>query len=374
MLRPVVITFTLIIAIVFIFYPSPVYSQYNFSESTAWVKEHLGELGGRAILMVWKDGRLVLNDSQNDLSKRQRIAGKMLARRQGKDAAEVLADFTSSSRERIASSSKWLTAALVMTYVDEGKIKLEDTIGKYLPIMTQHNKGGIKVWQCLSHLTGIQTAGLQESLEDFKKANSMSESIEAIALLPVEGKPGFTFHYGNTGLQIAAAICEKVGEDNFENLFHNRIAVPCNMINTDFGKTNIPLAAGGAWSSAEDYMNFLVMLLEHGKFNGKQVLSRASIEEMQKNRIAQATIAYSPPEAAAMAGYGFGEWVNVEESGTSNVISSPGLFGSFPWIDKRRRYAAFLLVFNLKNKDRQKLYAALKQTVDTAIDAVESKR
>ena len=59
---------------------------------------------------------------------------------QGKDASEMQQDFTATSRERIVSCSKWLSAALVMTFVDEGKLSLEDTVGKYLPIMTLMEK------------------------------------------------------------------------------------------------------------------------------------------------------------------------------------------------------------------------------------------
>jgi len=73
--------------------------------------------------------------------------------------------YKGSSRERIASSSKWLSAALVMTFVDEGKLRLDDTVGMYLPVSTQHGKGGVTVRQCLSHLTGIKEPPLRQERE-----------------------------------------------------------------------------------------------------------------------------------------------------------------------------------------------------------------
>jgi CubicO group peptidase (beta-lactamase class C family) len=104
-----------------------------------------------------------------------------------------------------------------------------------------------------------------------KGLNSMDEAMVAIAKQPMEGEPGKTFHYSNVGLQIAGAIIEKISGKSFETLFAERIAQPCKMINSDFGKEKLALPAGGAWSTAEDYGNFLLMILQEGRFNGKHV-------------------------------------------------------------------------------------------------------
>ncbi|MFI5173499.1 MAG: hypothetical protein ACHQKY_01475, partial [Terriglobia bacterium] len=48
---------------------------------------------------------------------------------------------------------------------------------------------------------------------------------------------------------------------SFETLFAERIARPLNMKNTDFGKGKVALPAGGAVSTPEDYLNFLVMIM-----------------------------------------------------------------------------------------------------------------
>ena len=51
------------------------------------------------------------------------------------------------------------------------------------------------------------------------------------------------------------------------------------MKNTDFGNRKIPLAAGGAFSTPEDYIHFLQMILQNGMYNGKQVLSKESVDK-----------------------------------------------------------------------------------------------
>lgn len=339
-------------------------AQYNFTEVDAWLKDNLKNLGGRAVLLIYKDGNIVYENDENHLTKKQKIVGKYIARKKG--VAINQDDFTNATRVRIASCSKWLSAALVMTFVDEGKLHVTDSIGKYLPIFSKYGKGAIKVSDCLSHLTGIKQAELKESIQSMQALHSMDEAMLALAQQPMEGTPGKTFHYGNAGLQICAAIVEQIAKQDFETLFAERIAKPLHMLQTDYGKKDVPLAAGGAWSTADDYMNFLIMILHKGLFNGKRILSEKSIEEMQKNRTANAEIQNSPVQKRETS-YGYGEWVDEEENGNSIVVSSPGLFGSVPIVDNKRNYCAFLMVFNMQYKGRQEKNADLKKRMDKAL-------
>lgn len=357
--------------------------QFSQAQDTAkitkWVNDNLPDLGGRAVMMVHKDGKFIYAQAFNNLSKKQENRQKLKARITGADEEQLLQDYTLTTRERIASCSKWLTAALAMTYIDEGKFRMNDTVGKYLPIMSKYGKGHIRVWQCLSHTTGIKGGDLREMIQNVKNIKSMGEAIEQIAMTPMEGEPGKTFRYGNTGLQIIAAIIEKVSEKDFETAFKERIAEPLNMKNTDFGRKGVPLAAGGAYSTPEDFMNFLMMIMNEGEFNGKRIISKALIVEMQKNRIGRDVLVTSSPAEAGNWGYGFGEWVMdsplaiadkkgaMPDSKRSSAVTSPGLFGSFPWVDTDKKYCAFLFVYNLQNKGRNEKYKELKQVVDGVV-------
>lgn len=343
--------------------------QYNFNKIDAWLAANLKDLGGRAVLLVYKDGKLTYSKAKNEISKRQERFTKFIAKRKGLKADELLHDFNTSTQQMIASCSKWLSAALVMTFVDEGKLSLNDTIGKFLPVFTENGKGKITIWQCLSHLTGVAPGNFKESMQMIMNAPGMDEAMNAIARQPMEGEPGKTFHYSNVGLQIAAAVIEKISNKNFETLFQERIAKPCGMVNSNFGKGKTVLAAGSARSTPLDYINFLTMILNEGTFNGTKVLSKNAIAEMQKNMITKDTKVVSSPAEAGNWGYGFGEWVMDDVTGErrSNAVSSPGLFGSFPWIDNEKKYAGFLFVFNIKKKGRNEKYKELKQLVDKAV-------
>lgn len=339
-----------------------------FSAVDSWLQDNVKDMGGRAVLLVYKNGRIVHTNAVNEMTRRQKAVGKFMARRQGKESD--MDDLTPSTRLPVASCSKWYSAALVMTFVDEGKLSLADTVGKWFPVLTRHGKGGITIGQCLSHLTAIKSPPLKESLQDMRGVASMDEAIEHIASLPMEGEPGKVFHYSNTGLQIASAVMEKISGKSFETLFAERLALPLQMKNTDFGKSNVALPAGGAYSTAEDYLNFLTMILQKGLFNGKRILSEKSVRDMQVNRVTPAVkVAYMPAEAGDF-GYGFGEWV-METAVANNqpkAVCSPGLFGSFPWVDNQKAYCAILLSFNLKSRGRNEKYRSLKALVDKALE------
>lgn len=335
-------------------------AQYDFSKVDIWLKDNITGLGGRAVLMIFKDGKIAYNKSENDLNSKQKSAGKIIAKRAGKDTDEALLDYDENTKINIASCSKWLSAALVMTFVEEGRLHLEDSVGKYLPIMAEHSKGNITIADCLSHMTGIKSEQGKEN-RLITGAGNMDEAINMIANLPMESTHGTSFHYSSIGLQIAAAILEKISDEKFEQLFIERIAKPCDMTHTDFNRKKVPLAAGGAMSTANDYLNFLKMILAKGNYNGKQVLGEHTIELMEQNYTYNKKIIYSPVEAGNW-GYGFGGWIMA-----SQAVTSPGLFGSFPWIDNKNKYAAVLFVTNIKNKGRHEKYLNLKQLIDAAL-------
>jgi CubicO group peptidase (beta-lactamase class C family) len=353
--------------IVFMSLASGSAAQSRFSKLDEWMEINTKEMGGRAILLIYKDGGIIYNKSVNEMNRRQKSLNQYIAKKQGKEPN--LDGYTMESRQLVASCSKWYSAALVMTFVDEGKLRLSDTVGAFLPVLSRHGKGNITISECLSHLTGIKEPPLKESLKEMKNISSMDQAIEDIAALPMEGVPGKSFHYSNAGLQIAGAVIEKIGGLSFEELFAERIARPLGMKNTDFGKNKVAFPAGGARSTPEDYLNFLTMILHKGNYNGSQILSEKSVNEMEINRLEpNVTIASSPAEAKGL-GYGYGEWV-VKDEGMGKPArwaTSPGLFGSFPWIENEKHYCAFLMTFYLKNTGRNDRYIGLKQLVDECI-------
>jgi len=300
-------------------------------------------LGGNVCMLVFKDNHLIYEKN--------------------------LGSYSKDKPEMIASCSKWLTAALVATFIDEGKIAPDDSIGKYLPVFTQNGKGNITIGQCLSHTSGIESEQITLlKLIQRRKIGSLDDEVNSFAEKPMSGKPGEVFSYGNIGLNILGRILEVITKRDFETLFQERIAKPLAMKNTTFSKGKAVNPSGGATSTAADYMNFLQMILQKGEFKGKQVIKSQTIELMQQSRTAGKKIVYSPDEAKGFD-YGWGEWIlEKDKDGNSEVVSCPGLFGTYPWIDLRRNYAAIVFVKNLRVKDRQKNYQEIRSAVNDAIE------
>ncbi len=89
----------------------------------------------------------------------------------------------------------------------------------------------------------------------------------------------------------------------------------------------------------------------------------------KKNRVGKDVAIVSSPAEAGNWGYGFGEWVmdDVSAEKRSDAVTSPGLFGSFPWVDNKHKYAGFLMTFNFNNKGRNARYKELKNIVDKTL-------
>jgi len=319
-------------------------AQYNFSKVDKQLEENKGKLGGNINTMVWKDGKTIY----------QKQIGNM--------APDKVVP--------IASCSKWLSAAMVMSFVDEGKLSLEDSIGKFLPIFTRYGKGSIKIKNCLSHTTGIGSAQLNLfSLLDENNYPSLEAQVNDFAKnKKLVAVPGTEFRYSNMGLSIAARVMETISHKSFEELFQERIARPLGMINTSFGKQGLASPSGGAISTAADYMNFLVMILNKGIYKDKRILSEKSVSAMEQPQTTLSMIKYAPKGTEGF-NYACGEWIQEADSnGNSIVLTSPGFFGAWPYIDKRREYAAIFFVrkffINEKMKD---IYLSLKKAIDEQI-------
>ena len=211
-----------------------------------------------------------------------------------------LGDFTSKTQAPIASCSKWLTAALVMTFVDEGKLSLEDKITKWLPEFEKYGKNFITIRMCLSHMTGIRSEPISIlKLIERKKFSSLEEEVNSFAAKDIQANPGEEFRYSNIGLNIAGRILEIISKKRFDVLARQRLFVPLQMRRTSFSSLDASAVnpSGGAYSSPEDYMHFLVMLLNKGIFNGNRILSENSVNEMLTLQTRLAQVRYAPKAA-----------------------------------------------------------------------------
>lgn len=339
--------------LVFLHVLSPLQAQYNWSELETELASRQKLLGDNVVAMVWKGDSLVFK--------------------------KEMGGFNSKTQAPIASCSKWLTAALVMQFVDEGRLSLDDKVVKYIPEFEKYFKNYITIRQCLCHMTGIADDDkfLKRILQRRKFA-TLEEEVNDMAARDIRANPGTDFWYGNVGLNIAGRVLEVISKKKFDVLIKTKLFVPLGMTKTTFSDPNGGAInpSGGARSTADDYMKFLVMLLNKGTYNGTRILSESSVAEMMKVQNTLAQVKYAPKAAEGFT-YASGCWV-IEESmhettatggKIGTALASPGLFGTWPMIDYCRGYAYLVFVKNLLGEERAQAHLELKKIIDTQIPA-----
>jgi CubicO group peptidase (beta-lactamase class C family) len=275
-----------------------------------------------------------------------------------------LGNFTARTVAPIASSSKWLTAALVLQFVDEGKLSLDDKVGKYLPIFDKYGKSFITLRHCLSNFTGIDA---EKGLFTKSKFSNLEEAMELYAKSEIKTNPGTEFRYNDIGFNIAARVVEVVSKKKFDMIIRQKLFTPLAMRQTTFSNFDgsSPNPASGARSTAEDYINFLQMLLNKGTFKGKKILSEASVEELRKIHTSPELIKYAPKSALGF-NYAMGSWVLESEADgkVASVLVGTGHSGMFPLVDFGRGYAWLVIVKEPKEEQKADTYIRIKEVID----------
>ena len=233
----------------------------------------------------------------------------------------------------IASASKWLTSATLLTLVDEGKLSLDEPIARWLPAFADGERSGITLRQLLSHRSGLAQNGCI-----WDTSTTIEACVDQIAAAPLVDAPGARFAYGNTSYQVAARVGEVVGGLPFQELFFQRIATPLGLTDTRFDggrPTANPAPAASGSSTATDYGRFLRMLANDGELDGRRVLSPASVAELQRDQVGG--LDTSKDFAVQITGiptYGLGLWRDrVDDQDRAVVVSGSGSLGFYPWLD-----------------------------------------
>lgn len=324
----------------------PVNAQYNWAAIDTKLQANQKLLGNDVVAMIWKGDSLIYK--------------------------KEMGDFNSKTQAPIASCSKWLTAALVMQFVDEGKISLDDPVVKYLPYFEKYFKSYITIRQCLSHTTGIDDEGsLLKKLMQRKKFATLEEEVESFAARDIRANAGTDFWYGSIGLNIAGRVLEVISKKKFDILIKTKLFTPLGMRKTSFSNQEGAInPSGGAISTADDYMKFLVMLMNKGKNNGVQVLTEKSVNEMMKVQTNALPIKYAPKSASGF-NYAAGSWaIEENKNGVATCLASPGLFGTWPMIDFCRGYAYIVFVKSLLGEERAGVHLEIKKLIDKQTPSV----
>jgi CubicO group peptidase (beta-lactamase class C family) len=135
---------------------------------------------------------------------------------------------TPDMRYSIGSISKQFTAAAILMLQEEGKLSLDDTVGKYIPGLTEGDK--ITIRQILSHTSGYQDYWPEDYvMTPMLHAESAQQIIDTWAKKPLDFEPGTQWQYSNTNFVIAGRIVETITGAPLMDLLVSRIFRPLGM-------------------------------------------------------------------------------------------------------------------------------------------------
>lgn len=229
----------------------------------------------------------------------------------------------------IASQSKPVTGVAMMILVDEGRVKLDDPVEKYIPefrgqmvveeegkdrLVLKRPEHPIRVREVLSHTSGLPFKSAVEgpTLDIYP----LEARVKSYAMMPLLFEPGKGYRYSNAGINTAGRIIEVVSGKRFDAFLEERIFQPLGMKDTGFlptgdrlkrvakaYKPNVagdgleecpivqlryplddpsrePMPGGGLFSTASDVIRFYRMLANGGILDGVRVLSEPAVREL----------------------------------------------------------------------------------------------
>jgi CubicO group peptidase (beta-lactamase class C family) len=288
---------------------------------------------------------------------------------------------------RLFSLTKPITSVVAMMLVEEGKIKLDDPVGKYIPSFANVKVGleqvaqdGTKaldlvaprkpptVFDLLRHTSGITYGFYGDSLVrkayaaakildgDFDNA----EFAERIAKLPLEDQPATLWKYGHS-TDILGRVMEVVSGKSLLAIEKEKLLDPLGMKDTAFYVTDlakkglialpmpndsdfrvgyvtyadVPMkwesGGGGMVSTMADMARFAQLILDGGKLGGKQYLGAAAFKEMTSDQIGPGAgigrdYLYFPGD-----GFGFGLGFGVRTDPGNAKPPPAGSLGELKW-------------------------------------------
>lgn len=299
---------------------------------------------------------------------------------------------------RIASMTKPVTSVAVMMLFEEGRFALDDPVDKYilefrnLKVFSSQDKDGIHVVdqirsmtirELLTHTSGF-CYGTGKTPVDSMYRNAwlingtLKDMIYKLSVIPLLSQPGTTWKY-SLSTDVLGYLIEVISGKHLDTFLKERIFIPLKMTDTGFNVPKDKLkrcaaiygnadgrgievrqspeestfsrpakflsGGGGLFSTADDYMIFLQMLLNGGEYNGVRLLKKETVEAMTRNNIKD-EILQSEEWDLPGRGFGLGFAVQMDQSDSTVSIGTyewSGAFNTFFWIDPAEQMACILM-------------------------------
>lgn len=265
---------------------------------------------------------------------------------------------------RIASTTKMLTAAALVALAEQGKIKLDEPIGKYVKGL-RPKLSRVTVHQLLTHTAGLRDSASYYGPHDDSALATFVHSWTDDYFI---GDPGEVYSYSNIGYGLAALVLETVTARPFADSINEILFQPLGMRRTTLRPTEAMTyqlsqghevlsrqtnpsvvrpfaddsrywANGGVFTSAADFARFAIAFLNSGEIEGRRVLPATAITKLSTPYVE--IPGGNPPERPR---YGYG--LNVRDYRGVRVLQHGGLrigFGSLVRFVPEYHFAVIVL-------------------------------
>lgn len=241
------------------------------------------------------------------------------------------------SRLPIMSASKTVTAAVIMSLVESGKLSLDDRVSQYIPSFNNEKKA-ITIRQLLTHTSGI----VVDSPYDSRSNITLQQNIDSVALrTKLLFTPGSRAIYGSVGFSVASRVAEVIEKKSWAQIFQERIGSKCGMEQVVYSPDHPsnPATGYGIVCSMNEYLRFLTMIYNKGIYDGIKVLSRGSVETMEADN----TNNVDPT-------YGLGIFRSEIQNNVAREVACQSATGIHGWINREKDF--YGLIFTQAGFDK----------------------
>ncbi len=164
-------------------------------------------------VLIMRGGKVLLREAYGLADRRKKIANRI------------------DTRFRISSVGQMFTAVAVLRLVQDGKLKLEDPIGKYIPAIAGRQLAGVKVGPLLSHTSGAGEAFNSMHDEKLSDMHSHADYVQAFGVDKVWNPPG-AFNYSDLGYILLGRVVDNVSGSDYYQYVHDVVFKPAGMTRT----------------------------------------------------------------------------------------------------------------------------------------------
>lgn len=234
--------------------------------------------------------------------------------------------YSSELKHTLYSTSKSFTASAVGFAVSEKLLTVNDKVVSFFPGDLPDTVSPYLAEMKISDLLTM-SAGLDPEPTDKIVVND-TNWVKAFLALPVVHEPGTKFLYNTMATYMLSAIVQKVAGEKVIDFLKPRLFDPLAIEGMDWEVDPRGINTGG-WGlrlKTEDMAKFGQLFLQKGKWNGKQVLSSAWIEEATTKKIDQNPDATQAARDSSdwLQGYCYQMW-----RCRHNAFRADGAYGQF---------------------------------------------